>query len=508
MRINKNILSLTLGVFTLMSCNDDHDYKSNDPDRAPSGTIAYYDVNDLYQNYTMFYKPSHGWVGDAMPYFENGVFHVFYLQDTRPAPATFHPWYKATTSDFLTYKDDGEMIACGADNSQEDALGTGGVFKHNGTYYAFYTAHNADLDPHEMIYLATSKDLNTWEKQTSFAFGAPNGYDRDEFRDPIIIEEDGSFKMLLSTRADVGGGDWKGVIAQFTSTDLLNWSVDTANPFFYVDSNEFMVECPDVFVEGDYQYLIYSGINSRLVHYKYRKIGTKEWQSPTNNALDGIMYYAAKTASNGADRYLFGWVPTRVDNNDYSNLSWGGSLLVHQIKQNQDGTLSVVINNAIDKHIVKETELKVTGSKNVHQQGNAYSLKTESDYVTFGRLTGITKINLNIKPTTSTQFGVEFGASGNRREAYTLQFDTEKKKIELNKVLRLDNINQNITSVDLSLSNSNEYSVTILVENSICALYVNQKLAFTSRIYLMNQNAWGIYSNNGEIEFSDIKIFK
>lgn len=510
MKIKKSIIYRTLAGLMLLSCSNDHDYVSNDPDAAASGTVSYYNINDLYQNYSMFYKPSHGWVGDAMPFYENGTFHVFYLQDTRPAPSTFHPWYKATTTDFISYVDDDEMIPCGADGSQEDALGTGSVFKNGSTYYAFYTAHNGDLDPKEFIYLATSSDLKSWTKQTDFAFRAPDGYDRNEFRDPFIYKKDNQFKMLVSTRADVGG-DWKGVIAQFTSNDLNNWTVDTTNPFFYVDDSEFMLECSDYFTQGAYEYIIYSGIASRKVHYKYRSAGSTEWKTPSNYSLDGITFYAAKSASDGNNRYLFGWAPTRDNNSDSEALSWGGSLVVHQLKQNSDGTLSVTINQNIVDKITTESELNITGSKTHQNKANSYTLqgsKDNQDYITFDRLSGISRITTTIKPSTATNFGFELGASGNRREVYRLQIDTESKKVFLKRVYRLTGASQDITSEDLILDNTQEYKVTLLVENSICVLYINDQIAFTNRAYLMNQNAWGIFSNNGSVEFTDLKIFK
>ena len=500
---------MTLAGIMLSSCSNDHDYGSNDPDAAVSGTISYYNINDLYQTYSMFYKPSHGWIGDAMPFYDNGTFHVFYLQDTRPAPSTFHPWYKATTTDFMSYTDDGEMIPCGADGSQEDALGTGSVFKHDNTYYAYYTAHNGDLDPKELIYLATSTDLKTWTKQPSVSFRAPEGYDRNEFRDPFILKENNEFKMLVSTRADVNGA-WKGVIAQFKSTDLYNWTVDTTNPFFYVDDSEFMLECADVFTEGSFEYIVYSGIDSRKVHYKYRTKGTSEWKTPSNYALDGISFYAAKTASDGNNRYLFGWVPTRNSNSDGESLSWGGSLVVHQLKQNSDGTLAVIINQAIDSKIINESELKITGSKTNQAKSDSYTLKATTgneDYITFDRLSGISKIKATIKPNTATKFGFELGASGNRREVFRLQFDTDAKKVILQRVYRLTNAVQDITTADLAVD-ANGYNVSLLVENSVCVLYINDQIAFTNRVYLMNQNAWGIYSADGDVTFSGIKVFK
>ena len=505
MKLSKYFIYPLLTLFAFSACSDD-DYRSSDPNAA-DGAPAYYDVDDLQQIYSMFYKPNHGWVGDPMPYFENGVFHVFYLQDTRPAPSTFHPWYKTTTTNFIKYNDDGEMIATGADKSQEDALGTGGVFKHNGKYYAFYTAHNGDLDPKEKIYLATSDDLNTWTKQPSFSFQAPNGYDANEFRDPIIIQKDGQFKMLLSTRADVGGGAWKGVIAQFTSTDLLSWAIDTNEPFLYVDDSEYMLECPDLFTQGNYQYIIYSGIDSRKVHYKYRTTGSTEWKTPAVNDLDGIAYYAAKSASDGTNRYLFGWNPTNTNNKDDSDFSWGGALVVHQLVQKEDGTLNVVINSQIDAQIAEAKELKVLNRKNDVSNGNSYSLSAEG-YVTFDRLSDITKITTTIKPTTATIFGFTFAATGNEREVFNVEFDTKNNTVVMNRVLKYNNETIQRTKRDLPVSSNGEYAVKLLIENTICALYINDEVAFTNRIYWMNHNPWRVYSTDGDVLFDQINLYK
>lgn len=505
MKLRQYLIYPFIACSVLSACSDD-DYTSNDPNAAP-GAPAYYDVNDTYQAYSMFYKPSHGWVGDLMPYYENGAFHIFYLQDTRPAPATFHPWYKMTTTNFVDYTDNGEAISTGADNSQEDALGTGDVFKYNNKYYAFYTAHNANLDPKEKIYLATSDNLETWTKQPSFSFQAPDGYDRNEFRDPFIYEKNGQFKMLISTRADVGDGVWKGVIAQFTSADLLSWQVDADEPFLYIDDSEFMLECADFFTIGNYEYLVFSGINSRKVHYKYRPTNSSEWKSPEINSLDGVAFYAAKTAADGTNRYLFGWVPTTINGKDDSAYGWGGSMVVHQLIPNADGTLKAVLNNHIDSNISQLKELKVLNRHNEVQNDNSYTLNADG-YVTFDRLTDITKITTTIKTTSASVFGFQFGAAGNEREVCNLEFDTKAGTLAYNRVLKYNNDKAERNVTKLPISDNGEYKVTLVIENSVCAIYVNDKIAFTNRIYLMNRNPWRIYSTDGSAEFYNIKIYK
>ena len=511
MKLKYTLLYISCFAMTLMACSDEK-YISNDPD-ADTNAPSCYDVNDQKLDYSIFFNPKNAWVGDPMPFYKDGKFYVYYLHDTRPAGDTFHPWYLATTTDLINYTDMGEVIACGEDKSQEDALGTGSVFEHNGTYYAYYTAHNGEKDPKEKIYLATSVDLTTWIKQPTFSLEAPaNAYDRNEFRDPIIIEENGVFKMLISTRADYNGS-WRAVIAQYTSSDLLNWTLDTP---FYDDPTTFMLECADVFTMGGYQYLIYSNIddNDRRVHYRYRAVGTSTWTTPNRSPLDGSFFYAGKTASDGTNRYLFAWCPTRDNYKDSGNKSWGGSLAVHQLTQNSDGTLNVIIPASINAKAKTASNPSIIESRDKETQSDNYTVDgtySDPDYILFDRITGISKITTTIDAGNAQQFGFQFGACGNRREVYSVMFNVFAGGIptlEMKKVLRFTGSESVITTIPLPVPADNKYDVTILIENAICTVYVNDQVALTNRIYKMNDNPWGIFSSNGSTTFSNLKIYK
>ena len=500
-----NTLTTLLLPALLFACSSDK-YVSNDPNAGHNAPKCY-DVDDLHQSYSMFYKPSHGWVGDPMPFYEDGVFHLFYLQDARDGKPTFHPWYKSTTKDFLSYVDDGEMIPCGTVDEQDGALGTGSVFKHDGVYYGFYTGHNGNLSPREKILLATSTDLDNWTKVTDFELEASEGYDKNEFRDPIIIKEGDDFKMLLTTRANYQG-KWQAVIAQYTSTNLLDWTLEEP---FYADDTTFLVECPDVFIEGDYQYIVYSDIadDDRMVHYTYRKVGSEEWIKPEKSNLDGSFYYAAKTASNGKDRFLFGWTPTRQDSDDYSVMSWAGSLVVHKLIQNSDGTLKSVIPESINEGISESQPLRSLVSKGAKLAGSTVNLDAakEKAYCTFNRELGITKITATIDAKDSNRFGFELGACGNRSELYAIVFDLEEGKLNLESIL-LDSSESILNSVNLPLPADNVFEVTLLIENSVASIYVNNEIAFSNRIYKMNQNPWSLFADNGALVINKLEINK
>lgn len=507
MKLQYKTLLLSLGLATLSACNDT-EYVSNDP-RAATDAPTCYDVNDLYQSYKVFFKPSQGWVGDPMPFYEDGKYHIFYLQDARDGAPTFHPWYKTTTSDFFSFTDDGEMIPCGTVKQQDRALGTGSIFKNEGIYYAFYTGHNGDLDPREKILLATSNDLKTWKKDTSFELRASDGYDRNEFRDPLIIKDQASntFRMLISTRADYKGS-WRAVIAQYSSTDLLNWKLETP---FYDDDKTFMVECPDVFMMGDYQYLIYSDINDRKVHYKYRKGTSGDWTTPANTILDGIAFYAGKTASDGTtDRFISGWCPTRENHSDYRSFGWAGSMISHKLIQHNDGTITLTYPHGINDRLSQNQSPGITSKVNAGIKSDTYTLNASSDkqaLTVFDRQSGAYKISTTIKASTSTSFGFEFGSCGNRREVYALVFDLNNKKLRTERRVTGENPLY-IDDVQLTIPNNKEFDVTVVVENSICVVYVNHQTVFTNRIYKINQNPWGIFADNGDVSFTNLKLYK
>lgn len=503
-KIRKYIFLLVVTSLGITACNNE--LSDNVLVQANNGSVLKStQLNTAQEPFCTFFKPTQGWVGDPMPYYENGKFHIFYLHDARDWAPNFHPWYKVSTTNFSTYEDNGQMIPCGDPNGQERALGTGGVFKHNRVYYAFYTAHNGNLDPREKIMLATSTDLQNWTKDPSFVLQASWGYDRNEFRDPFIIKDEatGRFKILISTRADYKGS-WRAVIAQYSSADLRNWALETP---FYDDPNTFMVECPDVFKMGDYQYLVFSDINDRKVHYKYRRIGTENWITPTNSAMDGIAFYAGKTVADNYDRYLVGWCPTRGSHSDYFDFDWAGSIITHKLVQHSDGTLTVTYPHGLNDRLVNNLTLNPMTVINSQQVNNEYKLNasTNQALVTFSGLAGTYKIKSLVKATTSTSFGFEFGGNDNRHEVYSLIFDLQQNHIRLDRRVLGETL-WRIDQVKLNIPQNKEFDVTIMIENSICVVYVNHRIAFTNRIYRMNQNPWGIFADNGEVSFTNLKL--
>lgn len=64
----------------------------------------------------VYYQPEGIWVGDIMPYGEDGTFYLYHQRDTRNPGPFGEPfgWALATTKDFVNYKDFGESLSVAA----------------------------------------------------------------------------------------------------------------------------------------------------------------------------------------------------------------------------------------------------------------------------------------------------------------------------------------------------------------------------------------------------------
>jgi beta-fructofuranosidase len=453
---------------------------------------------------------SAGWVGDAMPYFDNGKFHVFFLHDARDGKAGFHPIHKFETSNMVDYSYGGLMVNYADKEDQDLAIGTGSVVKVGDTYYCYYTGHNylfpASSRPKEGVMYATSKDLKNWTKKAGFNLTAPTGYDRNEFRDPQVFfnDETKEYWMLVSTRT----GN-KAVVALFATSDPAsdNWQIK--DPLFTTDTDAyFMLECADVFKWGNQWYLFFSENNrERTTHYRIAPSSLGPWTKPEKDVIDGEYFYAAKTASDGTNRFAFGWTATKGNKSDEGNKEWAGSLVVHQLKQQADGSITVQAPNAVDALFNKEKTISKSASTgDVSQNGSSYSLK-ESSSILFDRISGQKKITATvIGIEAGSAFGFVFGAqttSANNHYRVSISEADDKGS-----VIRLSAGGQVIESyVPVPIEPGKEYQLKVIIDNSVCVVYLDNQVALSARIYSLPNNYWGLFSSKKNVVFRDVKLF-
>lgn len=510
--MKKNLIILTMATASLLLAGCQQK-EQNVPERDWSS------VEDIFSTQeeplqTTYYKPYVGYCGDPMPFYDakNKSFCVYYLQETdKNNIATYHPIWGLRTTDAAHYEPMGELISYGGAEEQDASLGTGSVIycDEDQTYYFFYTGHAADRT--EAVQYATSKDGIKWTKNIDFVLhGLDFGYSTIDFRDPELVKtEDGIYHMFVATRQID-----KGVLAEFTSKDCRNW--EHKGIFTKMMWDRFY-ECPNIFRMGDWWYLIYSdqtGFMRKVQYFKGKTLeelaactgngDTPTWPDDHEGFLDSRGLYAGKTASDGTNRYLWGWCPRRKGKDNtltsIDDLMIFGNLVCHRVIQHEDGSLSLGAIEAIGKKYDKTTEVKNT----------TLSLK-EGEFNLINRLGYHNHLSCTVKTAAATDnFAISFCRAQKDTIFYSTVVNSEdggaKRKINFEQ--RGKGGKGFIGDIDgymVPTPADNTYKIDIYTDNSVLVLYVNDNVAYTNRVYGMPRNYWSIDCLSGSIEVTDIK---
>ncbi len=268
-------------------------------------------------------------VGDCMPFYQNGEFHLYYLFDRRHHRSKWglgaHQWAHVSTTDLRNWKH--HPMAVPISHEMEGSICTGSTFFHDGIYYAFYAVRMANGSPAELC-AATSKDGVNFTKNPPLAtLKAP--YNSKSARDPVVFRDPntGLFHMLLTTElvnpTIAGRG---GCLAQLVSKDLRHW--EQRDPFI-VPGYPGQPECPDYFFWNGWYYLVFS--NNGVARYRISHSPLGPWQRPKIDVFDGPQAMVMKTAVFTGNR--------RLGAAFMRDGGYGGHLIFREIFQHPDGTL-------------------------------------------------------------------------------------------------------------------------------------------------------------------------
>lgn len=518
--------TIMLSAVALTACSDET-FSGDEPKDWAGTTNLFVQTEDA--GYQTYYKPSLGRVGDPMPFYDEkaGEFKVLYLQDFGHDndPYCFHPIYGVKTKDGANYEGMGEVLPTGKSKNEADAaIGTGCCYynKADGLYYIYYTGHTS----REVIMRATSSDFKTWTKDKWMLVGPDYGLNAVDFRDPQIFEVDGKFHMIVSTRPEAGGDP---CFAEFTSDNMKDWTfVERFNMLW-----ERMYECPDVFTMGEgenkYWYIVYSDANpvnwGRSVKYLKAKSWAELKKVFSNSSdvdhnqrqLDARAFYAGKTASNGTDRYIWGWTPYRSGDDIHAmnqnvggdgEPNWSGALVCHKLVQNANGDLITAEVPAMAAKYDKANEMKV--------------IKQQGDHTLYSRLGTHNHISFVAQADKADAFGISFAHSIDtkkddagqtyQQEAqmyYTLYVCPDGDGRVIKFVQDGEFGNGPINGADgywFPAPTDGKYKVDIYSDNSVVVIYINGMYGYTQRIHGAAKNCWSISNYGGKATFSDVKV--
>lgn len=466
-------------------------------------------LSETVGDYHLFPTPNTNFVGDTMPYYENGKFHIFYLADMRDNKVGYHPWALYETSNFYEYEDKGEVIPYGDSvQAQDIALGTGSVIKgQDGLYHAFYTGHNDTYEPKEAIMHAVSKDMYNWEKVPEDTFFADDAYSKNDFRDPYVlyVEDKQEYWMLVTTRTQTGG-----VIAKYTSKDLSKWT--DAGVFFENDmGTDSNLECPSLLNYKGKWYLAFSDQwPNRLVHYRVSDRIDGVFEKPEQDVFDGNGFYAGRLETDGENLYVVGWNGTKNSHRDDEIYAWGGNMVVHQLQQLGDGRLQPMLNLSIKEKMSNELKLipmKKTETVDITDEKYTFCGK-DYEIVEFKPLNGSYRLDCTVKNfKNSERFGFAFNVAKDEVGQLNLLFNIQENKIEFFNTKEIYSEDAQ-SEIAMDFSKMDELKISMLISDGVVSMYVNDECAMTARMYCAQGTTWGICSMNADVSFESLKLYK
>ena len=151
---------------------------------------------------------------------KDGTWHLFGITHAEPSDALDEDNFAHATSPALLQipwtKQPFALTVAPEAPWKEEHLWAPHVVEHDGIYYMFYCAGDADHTKYK-IHLATSKDLKTWTRHPK----NPMIVDGFDGRDPFVLRIGDEWVMYYTATSAPEGGNH--VVKYATSKDLMTW---------------------------------------------------------------------------------------------------------------------------------------------------------------------------------------------------------------------------------------------------------------------------------------------
>ncbi len=470
----------------------------------------------------VFYRPENAFVGDVIPFYDGGLFKPFYLKiwrDYRGAER-IDGWHMLTTPDHLHFEEHPTHIQGG----------TGSVLKIGAVYHMFYCQFDHQAVPEkQMICHAVSPDLHTWTELPEETFMADGAiYEMSDWRDPFVFwnDEEQQYWMLVAAQQR-GKTMRKGCVGKCVSKDLKTWTYD--QPLYAPGIHQSAHECPDLFKLGDWYYLIFSAYTDRFqTYYRMSRSLNGPWTTPERDTFDTRAFYAAKTGTDGVDRFIYAWNPTREYNLwnfnpqqdfgfDYNTWDWGGSMIVHQLIQNSDGTLSVTAPASI-KNAFSESKAVEIDPLNGPWLVQAEAAQVSSPYAYASALLPLIPPACKLEADfcfegSPRQLGIALQVDEKFDLGYYLCFEPNRERIQFKSGLRMCEDGGKMFPYEvemerpITLNPQQDYHVTLFVEDTILEVHVNDEIALSTRMFNYTRRRFGLFVSEGQALFKNIRLF-
>jgi beta-fructofuranosidase len=459
----------------------------------------------------LFYKPSDGVAANCIPFFWDGQYHLFYMKDVGEGTS----WFHSVTRDFVAFEDWGEALPRGGVGDPDLQVRAGCVLHADGVFHSFYTGSNPQLrqagGPEQVVLHATSPDLRTWSKDGEFRLAAPAdlGYEPHDWRDPVVFWNKSSSEhwMLLAARRGTGPSRGRGCTALCVSRDLKQW--DVREPFWSPDAYAAH-ESPDLFRMGAWWHLVYSTSSDRSVtHHRRSKTLAGPWVASADDAFDGRAYATARTAGDGHRRYAFGWLCTREGDSDDGSWQRGGSLVVHELRQQKDGSLAVRPPRPVLAPYgepVALTPRVVTGNWRIHDGMCSTAARGRSAMLHLGPLpeTCVFEVGVTVRGEAAVA-GVLLRADDALERYYQVRLEAARQRIVIDRWPRAGEEPFMVERL-LRIRAGRTVQLRALIDGTCLVVYANDRVALSCRMYAHRLGGVGLFAADGDARFERMQI--
>jgi len=457
---------------------------------------------------TFHFRPKDRWVGDLIPFFWRGEYHLFYLPR---APEGRHCWGHIVSRNLLDWEELPDAIAPSNLPNAPDAVGcwTGSVVEHKGVFHCFYTGFNPESRYPQTICHAFSDDLIHWRKDDANPVIVPDErwYEPGDWRDPFVFfnPEAGEFWMLICARDKRVAFERRGCIALATSRDLTNWQVHEP---LWSGSVCWAAECPDMFRLGNRWYLVYS---HGVTRYRWTEELGGIWLASFPDTFDTEFVAAAKTLFDGRRQILFGWVGTLEGEKDCGARQWGGHMaLPRELVPQPDGSIGVKLPDEFE--IWRNENSTPLGFRDCEPLCGSWELDESSAVANSPNGVSVLRFDAPddffLSATVTPQGNaVEFGFLLRMADGKGHKIVVDRNRVALMRWSSWGDVEPRL-SRPISWCDGEPLKIHLTVHGSIVEFFADGRVSLAGRIYEPPQGWLGFYAANGTVKFSDAEILR
>jgi len=444
-------------------------------------------------HYQVFFLPAmdaseQPYVGDTMPFYEDGVYYIYYLKDGEDSRN--HSLYLVTTTDFVDYKEYDDVVLESTPGAQDDWIGTGSVVNVDGKYYLFYTGHtDGPLEFKEKVMVAVGDSPLAFTKMPEWELIPPDelGQKRD-FRDPQAYYDSETGMITLTVTA---AQDGVARILKFTlSADLENAVYDG---IIFSDPTEsfWNLECSDTFRIGDTWYITYSGQDDTLW---FASSSTPYGPYGEAKRIDGKLFYAAKHVEDGENAYMVGWARRSASMSSTVGVTdWAGNLVVQKIVQKENSDLALLPVDAVAASFSTPQALANEEVTVEAQDTYAYS-NVFTCYESF-------LLRGTFCYSGEGPFGLSFDFTGDPGLNKFITINPIENKLQL----WFNEGDTLITETEVELQPGETYPFTYIQEGSTGTFYLDGMASLTVRLYGVSGKPIQLFAKNNSVLFASLR---